>query len=216
MTMQTRLPFRSIGPRHQRGVALFVALIVMVALSLAGVALIRSIDTTTSVTGNIAFRQSALLQANWAIEDAIAHVYTGDTKLAPGAMIDTTNDDTGNFYLATFDPSKDSTKSAQPALPSGIPQQLWTYSGGWGIALPTDTATGNRVKYVIQRMCSTAMALPSGPIQSQCELMQPKEALGTTTGDEAINVGKFPLYRVTVRVDGPNNSLAFVQAMIRG
>jgi hypothetical protein len=46
--------------------------------------------------------------------------------------------------------------------------------------------------------------------------MQPKQALGTTVGDEAISVGKFPLYRVTVRVDGPNNSLAFIQAMIRG
>ena len=115
-----RIPSSAASDReHQRGVALFVALIVMVAMSLAGVALIRSIDTTTSVTGNIAFRQSALLQANWAIEDAIAHVYTGDTKLAPGAMIDTTNDDTANFYLATFDPAKDSTKSAQPALPSG-------------------------------------------------------------------------------------------------
>lgn len=215
--MHMRIPFRSIGPRHQRGVALFVALIVMIAMSLAGVALIRSIDTTTSVTGNIAFRQSALLQANWAIEDAIAHVYTGDTKLDPGAMIDTTNDDTANFYLATFDPAKDSTKSAQPALPAGIPDVLWKQSGAWPKALVADNVKGgNSVKYVIQRMCATALALPSGPIQSQCELMQPKQALGTTTGDEAINVGKFPLYRVTVRVDGPNNSLAFVQAMIRG
>ena len=46
--------------------------------------------------------------------------------------------------------------------------------------------------------------------------MQPKQALGTTVGDEAINTGKYPLYRVTVRVDGPNNALSFVQAMIRG
>lgn len=210
-----RSHFKGGAPR-QRGVALFVALIVMVALSLAGVALIRSIDTTTSVTGNIAFRQSALLQANWAIEDAIAHVYTGDTKLDPGAMIDTTNDDTANFYLATFDPSKDSTKSAQPALPSGIPEQLWKYSGGWGIALAADDKTGNRVKYVIQRMCSTAIASPADANQAQCELMTPKQSLGTTVGDEAISIGKYPLYRVTVRVDGPNNALTFVQAMIRG
>lgn len=215
--MSNRLP-RRMHPmrRHQSGIALFVALIVMVALSLAGVALIRSIDTTTAVTGNIAFRQSALLQANWAVEEAIAHVYNGDTKLDPGSMIDTNDNDTSKYYYATYDPSKDSTKSAQPALPSGIPDVLWTKSGAWPQALTPDANTGNSVKYVIQRMCETALPLPSGPTQGQCELMQPKQALGTTTGDEAINVGKFPLYRVTVRVDGPNNSLAFVQAMIRG
>ena len=60
------------------------------------------------------------------------------------------------------------------------------------------------------------LALPSGPLPEKCELMQPKQALGTTVGDEAMSTGKYPLYRVTVRVDGPNNALSFVQAMIRG
>jgi type IV pilus assembly protein PilX len=223
--MTTRpLPSRMGRSVHgQRGIALFVALIVMVALSLAGVALIRSIDTTTSVTGNLAFRQAALVQANWAIEEAIAHVYAGDTKLDPGAMIDTTNTDLSKFYVANFDPAQDSAKNGDfptrtviTSLPSGIPKMLWTKNNsGWPVANPPD-ATGNTIRYVIQRMCTTDLALPSAATQSKCDLMQPKEALGTTTGDEAISVGKFPLYRVTVRVDGPNNSLAFVQAMIRG
>ena len=123
--MHMRISLRNVGPRDQRGVALFVALIVMVAMSLAGVALIRSIDTTTSVTGNIAFRQSALLQANWAIEDAIAHVYTGDTKLDPGAMIDTTNNDT-----ATSTWPRSTRPRTRPSRPSrrcrpGFPSVLW-------------------------------------------------------------------------------------------
>jgi type IV pilus assembly protein PilX len=203
------------APRSQQGIALFVALIVMVALSLAGVALIRSIDTTTSVTGNIAFRQAALLQANWAVEEAIGNVYAADSTLSPGDMIDTQQDQTARFYIASFDPAKDSTISAQPALPAGVPDALWKKGGAWPIAF-TDTTSGNKVKYIIQRMCSTAIASPADANQAQCELMTPKQALGTTVGDEALTIGKFPLYRVTVRVDGPNNSLAFVQAMIRG
>jgi len=203
------------APRAQQGIALFVALIVMVALSLAGVALIRSIDTTTSVTGNIAFRQAALLQANWAVEEAIGHVYAADTTLSPGDMIDTKQDQTAQFYLASFDPAKDSTISAQPALPAGVPDVLWKKGGAWPIAF-SDSTTGNMVKYIIQRMCSTAIASPADANQAQCELMTPKQSLGTTVGDEALTIGKYPLYRVTVRVDGPNNSLAFVQAMIRG
>src|SRR5665213_2094564 len=143
LTMQTSktLSYRGIvqarraAAHSQRGIVLFVALIVMVALSLAGLALVRSIDTTSSVTGNIAFRQAALLQANWAVEEAVAHLYTGDTKLAAGAMIDPTTDAATQYYVAYFDPTKDSTKAAQPALPSGVPDVLWKKSGAWPQAL---------------------------------------------------------------------------------
>ena len=48
-------------PCRQRGVVLFVALIAMVVMSLAGVALIRAVDTTGSVAGNIAFREASSL-----------------------------------------------------------------------------------------------------------------------------------------------------------
>ncbi len=37
---------RALAARRERGVVLFIALIAMVVLSLAGVALIRSVDTT--------------------------------------------------------------------------------------------------------------------------------------------------------------------------
>ena len=51
----------SIAALHrQHGVVLFVALIAMVVMSLAGVALIRSVDTTGSVAGNLAFREASI------------------------------------------------------------------------------------------------------------------------------------------------------------
>ena len=59
----------------QRGVVLFIALIVMVVMSLAAVALMRSVDTTTAVIGNLAFRQASILPANYAIEDAAAGLF---------------------------------------------------------------------------------------------------------------------------------------------
>ena len=55
----------------QRGVVLFIALLVMVALSLAGIALIRSTDTATIVTGNLAFKQAAASAVDRSIEQAI-------------------------------------------------------------------------------------------------------------------------------------------------
>ena len=55
--------------RAQRGVILFIALIVLVAMSLAGIALMRSVDTNVMIAGNLAFRQGATLAADRAFED---------------------------------------------------------------------------------------------------------------------------------------------------
>src|SRR5438876_4723947 len=61
---------------RQRGVVLFIALIVMVAMSLAAIALMRSVDTTSAVIGNLAFRQASILPSNFAIEDAAAGLFS--------------------------------------------------------------------------------------------------------------------------------------------
>src|ERR1700730_2031421 len=74
----TRL--RSTYPRrvpHQRqdGIVLFIALIVMVAMSLAAIALIRSVDTTNAIVGNLAFRMASILPANASIEQAASALF---------------------------------------------------------------------------------------------------------------------------------------------
>jgi type IV pilus assembly protein PilX len=211
--------------KKQLGVVLFVALIVMVALSLAGIALIRSIDTTTSVSGNIAFRQAALLQANWAIEDAVARLYADESKLSADQRIDTTQDKDflDQFYLASYDPDGDSSKAnGGKYLPEGIPKVLWSRKvSAWPVALDDTTSTGNKVKYVVQRMCtSDILTMPVPPpaaVPQYCDMMSPKLGGGTVGNSPLTGLyGPYPLYRITVRVDGPSNSLAFVQAMIRG
>ena len=68
-------PHTSSRSRRQRGVVLFIALIVMVAMSLAAIALIRSVDTTNLVIGNLAFRQASILPANFAVEQAAAALF---------------------------------------------------------------------------------------------------------------------------------------------
>src|SRR5665647_88236 len=55
----------------QHGVVLFIALIALVVLSLAAVALIRSVDTNTLIAGNLAFKQSATISADSGLETAI-------------------------------------------------------------------------------------------------------------------------------------------------
>ena len=69
--------------RRQRGVVLFVALLVMVALALAGIALIRSTDTATTVTGNLVLKQAASLAVDRGIERAIHALVGGRAGARP-------------------------------------------------------------------------------------------------------------------------------------
>ena len=56
------------GARRQRGTMLVISLIVLVAMTLAGVAMMRSVDTSAIVAGNIAFKQSSLNAADGGIQ----------------------------------------------------------------------------------------------------------------------------------------------------
>src|SRR4051812_42847814 len=56
---------------RQAGVVLIIALVVLVAMTLAAVALVRSVDTNNVIAGNLAFQQAATHSADTGIEAAI-------------------------------------------------------------------------------------------------------------------------------------------------
>lgn len=58
--------------RKQKGVVLFIALIVLIAMSLAGVALWRSIGTGVLIAGNVAMQRGAVSSSDGGIEAARA------------------------------------------------------------------------------------------------------------------------------------------------
>src|SRR5260221_9854712 len=71
-----RIPLRLPTLHNQRGTMLIIALIVLVAMTLAGIATMRSVDTATVLAGNIAFRQSALNAADQGIQAGLALLIT--------------------------------------------------------------------------------------------------------------------------------------------
>lgn len=192
------------APSDQRGVVLFIALIVMVALSLAGVALVRSVDTTTAIVGNLAFRQAALLPANMAVEEANAALFKDANKGGVVLIVDKTLDLPAQNYFASRQPGEDA---------RGVPVQLQK-KGNFTLpkVLYPDADKNFEVRYVIERTCIAAGTATVG----NCDMMAPKQSSGTTTGDEAPpTLPQIPFYRLTVRVDGPKNTTAFLQAMLR-
>ena len=81
---------------------MFIALLVMVALSLAGIALIRSADTATIVSGNLAFKQAAVYAVDRSVEQAIAALFDPPTP----AIVDRTADLPAQNYFACVQASK--------------------------------------------------------------------------------------------------------------
>jgi type IV pilus assembly protein PilX len=193
---------------RQRGVVLFVALIAMVVMSLAGVALIRSVDTTGSVAGNLAFREASVPAVNMAVEEAVQALYL--TKL----IADTEVDDVAHRYYAKLQAGE---------LPNGVPAVLGgtykTMKAAYPFGVTTYPTTKAEVRAVIERICSPASpGLPMTVAQKlqYCDTLPPKVSVAKTSMKKGgATLPPIPLYRVTVRVDLPGtNTASFAQAML--
>ena len=204
-----RQPRRVAGRRTQSGVVLFVALLVMVALAVAGVALMRSTDTATTVTGNLVLKQAASSAVDRGVERAINALW----EAAP-ALDKTQHAPAQNFY-ACIRGSAGGCMAANSVAPK-IPDLLLDANGcsGPGLAsgLIANDDAGNRSCYVIERMCLN----PGAAVAANCNLAT--GAFGADPGTEhyigLIRPGD-AFYRVTVRVEGPRNTVTYAQAVLR-
>jgi Tfp pilus assembly protein PilX len=204
------------GASKQRGVVLFFALVALVAMSLAAVALIRSVDTSTLIAGNLAFKQSATSAGDAGIESAIAWL---DTTSANNGGKSVLGDPTHHFNITNL--------AARPGYHSNIDPNLdlfaattWNSSDNNNVLAGTDTATGNEIRFVIQRMCRLA----NQPAQdAECLFggeydPKGKESIKSYSevcvGDGCYIPGQSPLIRITARASGPRNSVSYVQAFV--
>lgn len=199
---------------RQRGATLFFTLVALLAMSLAAVALIRSVDTSTMIAGNLAFKQSATSSGDSGIEAAITWL---TTVQAANSGLNVLNDPAHPFnqdnaaagYYSSADPAVSLTDG------SGI---QWNDTDSF--LAGTDAATGNTVRYVIQRMCRNANqaiqnadCLFSGAIQDNSgqNIPLPQEIC---EGDGCPVAGQTPQIRITARADGPKNAISYVQAFV--
>ncbi len=189
----TRAARRSMGSRQQ-GVVLYVALVVMVAMMLIGVSVLRSVGNGVGVVGNLAFKQNATMAADRGVEAALPWLVTKTSA-------DLHVDDAAHGYFATWDASFN------------------PLTFDWGAAAVQDAtaslpggrdSTGNRVRYVIHRLCRNVGSPQAGG--QQCSV-QGAMAIDPSTG---LPLGAPPrtLFRVTSRVDGPRDTVSYVQVVV--
>lgn len=204
---QQRFPFGSVR-RGQRGVVLFIALIVLVAMTLAGVALVRSVDTGTVIAGNFAFKQAALQATNAGIEAAFD--YLPDvlaTSKEKEINVDGASADAAKPYVY-FPLMQRVDAQGVPLKADGSPLDWASFP-----VLPINVA-GNDVRVVIERMCSGDKGVAVTDIAGQCMTEKPVESGSKKAGGVKFTAAQRVHYRVTVRVDGPKNTTSLAQAFI--
>jgi len=194
------------APRSEAGVVLFVALIAMVILSLAGVALVRSVDSSTAVAGNLAFRQASIAPVNQAIEEAV------DALFKTRTITSTVGPDLAHYYYSSLQAGEK--PNGVPAMLAGNYATMKAAYTAAGLPTPTvDPVSKLEIRKVIERICNADGAATI----ATCDLLPPKVSpAGTDNEVKRIPLPPIPHFRVTVRVDLPGtNTTTYAQAFVR-
>jgi type IV pilus assembly protein PilX len=211
MKSPPKSPFERARIMRQRGVVLIFALIALLAIMLAAVALIRSVDTSTMIAGNLAFKQAATTSGDAGTEAAMSWLAT--TQAANNAK-NIYKDATHAFNVTNAAAGYYS--NADPAL-SLFANATWNAI----TAIPAVTdSSGNSISYIIQRACRNggvkmedADCLFSGAIQDTNgqNIPLPQDIC---TGSGCPVAGQAPMIRITSRVKGPKNTVSYLQAFV--
>jgi type IV pilus assembly protein PilX len=182
--------------RHQQGVVLFVALIVLIIMTLAGLALLRQMGAGTSIAGNIAFKENATSVADRGTEFANAWI------VANYAI--TASDSVADGYFSSWGGSVDPT--------------TFDWDAQSKLLVDDQVQTGNTTRFIIQRLCLTPNMSALAPAQS-CS-----DSAVINTGDSHAGAGypgvlpgtsTKPFFRITTRVDGPRNTISYTQVLVQ-
>lgn len=202
---------------RQNGAVLLISLIILVAMTLAGIALVRSVDTTNLIAGNLAFKKAATHSGDIGTEAAINWLELN----AGGAVLQ--NDNLPNGYTATRqDPAAgQSWDSFWQNVLAGRSVTLQQNAAGDTVgvdALGNITnilAYGTTVSYAIQRMCNATG--PSSNPASGCSV-SPVTTVSTANSQDAgtitLQYSGQSYYRITTRIVGPRNTVSYVQTIV--
>jgi Tfp pilus assembly protein PilX len=192
---------RQISSR-QKGSVFFIALVVLVAMALSGIALVRTMDAGVLVAGNIAFRQSTVHGGDLAIETARSWLSAN-----AGCNADSCPIQNGSKTTPWYFPY---------AARGGI--NVADYPWDSTAANKITDARGNTISFVLQRLCS----LSGNPNAAANNCMSSQLAgdggyMGDSKSGDALQSFK-PVqyyYRVTARIVGPRDTTSYVQGFIQ-
>jgi type IV pilus assembly protein PilX len=176
----------------QRGVVLFIALIVLVAMTLAGLAMMRSVDTNNLIAGNLAFKNAATSAGDAAIESA----RTWLTSQTPGQL---EANQAALGYFANWQPNFDPKTFDWP---------------GSGLHIGRDSYD-NEIYYVAHRMCNESGKSINATECSKVAKSGVGGTHGTTTyGGATPKTTSLAFFRITAKIEGPKFTVSYIQAFV--
>ncbi len=199
---------------YQTGVVLFIALVALVVMSLAAAALIRSVDTNTVISGNLALQQSAVIAADRGAEAALTWL---EGMAAAGNLNTLNNNIIAQGYHATVPDLRDPPGGfAEINLDDQtVLRNNATWNNANSVEIPANTSDGNTLRYIVQRMClrnDNPGDTPPHCLFGSKPAPPNAENIGYQAPANTAQDGS-PMYRVTVRVTGPKNkTVTYVQA----
>jgi type IV pilus assembly protein PilX len=194
--------FRFASAARQQGVVLIFSLIVLLILAIGAVALLRSVDSSLLSAGNLAFHRDLVNQAEQAVSSVMTEFKTTGLPLGGGLTTANTTADvqTANYSATTL-----------PANSQGVPLVLLdnaAFAAAYTAADLAGRTSDVTIRYVIDRLCAplTVTATSSACVQSTG-----LPTGGTANRNTAVAPPSATVYRISVRVDGPRSTQAFLQ-----
>jgi len=189
---------------RQRGVVMFIAIVALVILMLAAVALVRSVNTSTIIAGNLAMKQSATTSGDRGLTDAaveLSDIY--NANLALDASLDSAHPynvlDVANGYYPTV-----GTINLTDSTPWGL------------ITAPVVVdASGNSIQYIVERLCrpgaGVVLQTTANCLFDIAEAVIPEIPPEPNIG--LLLSGSRPMFRITSRITGAKSTLSYVQSI---
>ncbi len=192
----------------QRGVALVISLIMLTAMMMAGIALFRKISAGSMIAGNLTFISSAISAAEqgsetgrtWLMLQTASGLYGAAAGYFPASCYSndthiTTDVNCNAAGAPVFDPTTFD----------------WT---AFSTLVTTNDGAGNEIRYVAHRLCRMTGELDK--IGQECVIAQIATGgsgghMNVSYGTQSLASNSKPYYRITTRVRGPRNSLAYTQ-----
>ncbi|MEY8879167.1 MAG: pilus assembly protein PilX [Leptothrix sp. (in: b-proteobacteria)] len=214
---------------------LVFSLITLAALSLAAVALIRSVDTGASILGNLGFKQDALLASDEAARQAIAWLSTKETDAAKPLHADIAADGYRASLVNNLDATGTHLDPVGTAATSLRAVVDWDNNGCGTASYPAGTwrtggcipsravtsslANGLQARWLVMRVCAAAGdpsasgALCAQPINGSLSNSTDKSVV-SYTDQQVVQSRMTQYYRVIVRTTGARNSVSTTETLV--
>jgi len=176
----------------QRGYMLLLVLVALVAMMISGIALVRSMDTSQLVAGNLASRNATVNSADAGVQAAVTWIQANATN----GVLNADAPANGYYSYGT--------------------NQAWTSSAFWSTCANCTfpDAAGNQISWSVSRLCKvTGTPTAAGNF---CSSLNGSTGAGGSYSSDAVNFNgsaKY-FYRITVQVVNTRNSSSLSQTFV--